>query len=102
MSKNIGSKICSIRNKRVMLDRDLAALYQVDIRAFHRTLAKNLTRFPKDFMLRLTKKEVKEFGSQYAFTALGVAMTSTVLNNPTATQVNIAIIRVKKLLNELN
>jgi len=60
MSKNIDSKIHFIHNKRIMLDRDLATIYQVDVRTLNRAVAKNLERLPKDFMLRLAKKEAKE------------------------------------------
>ncbi len=102
MSKNIESKICLIHNKRVILDRDLATMYQVDIRTLNRAVAKNLKRLPKNFMLRLTKKETKELGSRYAFTASGVAMASAILNSPIAACVNAAIVRIKKLLDELS
>ena len=102
MSKNIDSKIHFIHNKRIMLDRDLATIYQVNIRTLNRTVAKNLKRLPKDFMLRLTQKEAKQLRARYAFTASGVAMASTILNSPTAARVNVEIIRIKKLIDELS
>src|SRR3989338_9020926 len=98
MSKTIESKIHFIRNKQVMLDRDLATIYQVDVRTLNRAVAKNLERLPKDFMLRLAKKEAKELGARYAFTASGVAMASTILNSSTAARVNVEIVRIKKFI----
>jgi hypothetical protein len=100
--------IPSVRNHRVMLDADLAALYGVEKRALVQAVKRNIERFPEDFMLQLTAPEAKALKSQsviskpgrggnrhrpYAFTEQGVAMLSTVLRSPCAVQVNIEIIR---------
>ena len=100
--ERITNKIYLIRAKKIMLDRDLATIYQVNLRTLNRAVIKNLKRLPKDFMLRLAKKEAKEFGARYAFTASGVAMASTILNSPIAARVNVEIIRIKKLIDELS
>jgi hypothetical protein len=91
--------ILSVRNHRVMLDADLAALYGVETRALVQAVNRNIERFPGDFMLRLTAAEAKALRSQfvisklgrggsrylpYAFTEQGVAMLSTVLRSPRA------------------
>src|SRR3989338_2699183 len=102
----IATKILLIRGKRVMLDRDLAKLYEVDTRQLTRQVRRNIDRFPKDFMLKLTKEEVQNLMCQigtsswggtrklpYAFTEQGVAMLSGVLHSKRAIQVNIQIMR---------
>lgn len=105
----IERKIYLIRGQKIMLDSDLAELYQVPTKALNQAVRRNLTRFPDDFMFRLTKQEAKEFnrsqsvtGSQkhrdprllpYAFTEQGVAMLSSVLSSGRAVEVNIAIMR---------
>lgn len=84
--------ILLIRGHRVMLDADLAELYEVETKAFNRAVTRNMERFPDDFMFRLTKKEYEDlryhFGTSrwggrrylpYAFTEQGVAMLSSVL-----------------------
>ena len=105
--KNIQNHIYEIRGERVMLDRDLAELYQVENRALKQAVKRNIDRFPKDFMFSLTEKEVNTMVSQnvipsksyfggalpFAFTEQGVAMLSSVLKSKKALQVNIAIIR---------
>ena len=55
----INNKICALRGQRVMLDFDLAELYEVDTRALNQAVKRNLNRFPKDFMIRLSSKEWK-------------------------------------------
>jgi hypothetical protein len=106
---NIQNKIYLIRNQKVMLDFDLAALYGVETRALKQSVKRNLIRFPEDFMFRLTKKEWTEViticdnlpqnikyspSTPYAFTEQGVAMLSSILNSDRAIMVNIQIIRV--------
>ena len=104
---NIGSKIFVIRHQKVMLDKDLAALYQVDTKQLKRQVRRNIERFPEDFMFELTEIEFENLRSQFgtsswggtrylpmAFTEQGVAMLSSVLSSPTAIKVNIQIIRV--------
>jgi len=103
------NKIYFIRRQKVMLDRDLAELYQVETRTLNQAVRRNIERFPKDFMFQLNKNELKNWKSQIvisnsekmglrksplAFTEQGVAMLSSVLNSQRAIQVNIQIIRV--------
>ncbi|MBQ9636795.1 MAG: ORF6N domain-containing protein [Prevotella sp.] len=104
----IRSRIYEIRGQKVMLDRDLAALYGVETRRLNEQVKRNIERFPEDFMFQLTKGEMDIWKSQnatsnaikmgmrklpYAFTELGVAMLSSVLNSPLAIQTNINIMR---------
>lgn len=103
------SKILLIRGHKVMLDRDLAALYRVETRVLNQAVKRNISRFPSDFMFRLNSKEMKNWISQsvmsnsglkmglrrmpYVFTEQGIAMLSSVLNSERAIQVNIQIMR---------
>jgi len=102
----ITSKIFVIRGKKVMLDRDLAQLYEVETYRLNEQVKRNKKRFPEDFMFQLTKEEAKNLISHfamsswggtrrppYAFTQEGVAMLSSVLNSDRAVQVNIQIMR---------
>ena len=107
----IQSKIYEIRGQRVMLDFDLAELYQVENRVLKQAVRRNIERFPEDFMLRLSAKEANRLidigrsqnvipqdynigsSEMFAFTEEGVAMLSGVLRSKTAAQVNIAIMR---------
>ena len=106
--ERISSKIYLIRGHKVMLDRDLADLYQVETKQLKRSVRRNIDRFPKDFMFELTKSELdnwrRQFGtstgemkglrySPMAFTELGVAMLSSVLRSKRAIHVNIQIMR---------
>jgi hypothetical protein len=106
--KTIPSLIYEIRGKQVMLDFDLAKLYQVETRALNQAVKRNASRFPADFMFKLKVKEWKNMSSQivmtsaskrpktaypYAFTEQGVAMLSSVLRSPKAVKINIAIMR---------
>jgi hypothetical protein len=101
------SKIYLVREQKVMLDRDLAGLYQVETRTLNQAVRRNIDRFPKDFMFQLTRQEFENLKSQivtsswggvrklpFAFTEQGVAMLSGVLNSPIAIKVHIQIIRV--------
>jgi hypothetical protein len=104
---SIESRIHSIRDQKVMLDRDLAELYGVETKQLKRAVRRNIERFPDDFMFELTKEEYEilrcQFGTlswgahakflPFAFTENGVAMLSGVLNSPRAVQVNIQIMR---------
>jgi hypothetical protein len=114
--------ILVIRGHKVMLDTDLALLYEVETKALNRAVKRNLDRFPADFMFQLTDEEAEslrcqfgtskaetgkasrsQFGTSngrggrrylpYAFTEQGVAMLSSVLHSPRAVQVNIEIMR---------
>lgn len=104
----IQSKIYEIRGQNVMIDKDLAELYQVTTSNLNKAVQRNIKRFPKDFMFQLTKKEFEELnlifqngtskwgGTRklpYAFTEQGLAMLSGVLNSDIAIQVNINIMR---------
>ena len=102
----IQSKIYEIRGQRVMLDFDLAELYQVEPRRLNEAVKRNIKRFPKDFMFQLNVDEWIILKSQfatsrwggtrklpYAFTEQGLAMLSGVLNSDIAIQVNINIMR---------
>lgn len=102
----IQSKIYEIRDQKVMLDFDLAALYQVETRVLNQAVKRNMKRFPSDFMFQLTSDEWAILKSQFvisswggtrklpfAFTEQGLAMLSGVLNSDIAIQVNINIMR---------
>jgi len=105
--QNVQSRIYRIRGQQVMLDRDLAVLYNVRAIALRQQISRNRDRFPLDFMFQLTDVEVEILVSQnvipskqqlggfkpYAFTEEGVAMLSGVLRSKQAVQVNIAIMR---------
>ena len=106
-AERIETKILLLRGQKVILDRDLAALYGVATKALKRAVKRNLDRFPDDFMFVLDNQEVAILRSQIvtssswggerylpmAFTEHGVAMLSSVLNSPRAIQVNISIMR---------
>lgn len=102
------SKIYDIRGQKVILDFDLAMLYEVETRILNQTVKRNIKRFPVDFMFQLTMEEWKSMSSQivmtypskrpktafpFAFTEQGVAMLSGILNSDVAINVNIAIMR---------
>jgi len=110
----IENKILFVRGKKVMLDKDLAKLYGVSTKRLNEQVKRNIKRFPDDFMLQLTGKEVVVLRSQfatsswggrryipYAFTEQGVAMLATVLNSERAIHVNIAIMRTFVKLREI-
>ena len=124
-------KIYLIRDKKVMLDRDLAEMYGVETRVLNQSVKRNLKRFPEDFMFQLTEEELENWISQfvisnadsncksqnatsnsnkikmglrkrpYAFTEQGVAMLSSVLKSDTAIEVNIKIIRIFTKMREM-
>lgn len=97
-----------IRRQKIMLDADLALLYEVETGVLTRAVRRNLERFPADFMFQLSKEEFDDLRRQsgtsshwggrryppYAFTEQGVAMLSSVLRSPRAVRVNIEIMRV--------
>jgi hypothetical protein len=105
-AKQIEQRILMIRRHKVILDRDLAELYQVETKQLKRAVRRNIERFPVDFMFELTPEEFenlrchfgtsKRGGTRYvplAFTEEGVAMLSSVLRSKRAVQVNIEIMR---------
>ena len=104
----IQNKIYEVRDVKVMLDFDLAELYQVETRVFNQAVKRNLESFPKDFMFRLTKKEWETMSSQfvmtyptkrpkaaipYALTEHVETMVAGILKSPIARKMNIAIVR---------
>lgn len=105
--ESIEQKILMIRGHKVLLDRDLARLYEVETRVLNQAVDRNLKRFPPDFMITLTKTEavllvsqgviphIKYLGGHLpnAFTEQGVAMLSGVLNSDRAIDVNILVMR---------
>jgi len=64
LSKNINTKILTIRNTQVILDRDLAILYEVETRTLNQAVKRNIKRFPEEFMFQLTKNELEIWISQ--------------------------------------
>ena len=114
--ESIESKILLVRGRKVIMDRDLAVLYDVPTKALKQSVKRNLERFPLDFMFELSDSEFKNWRSQivtsnqdkmglrhkpYAFTEQGVAMLSSVLNSKRAIQVNIQIMRTFIKLKEM-
>jgi len=121
--RSIQNRIYELRGERVMLDRDLAALYEIETKALNLAVKRNKKRFPKDFMFQLTKEEFEDLRFQietleksdrrlrlqtetlkrgrgqhtkylpYVFTEQGVAMLSGILNSDKAINMNIAIMR---------
>lgn len=102
------NKIYIIRGMKVMLDRDIAALYEVETRVFNQAVKRNIERFPDDFMFQLSKQEFEIWKSQivisnsekmglrklpFAFTEQGIAMLSGIINSEKAIAMNIAIMR---------
>ncbi|MCG2725568.1 MAG: ORF6N domain-containing protein [Elusimicrobia bacterium] len=101
----IETKIYIIRDRKIMIDKDLAMLYGVETRALNQAVRRNLDRFPKDFVMTLTRTEIKRISQivtssnlkfskvVFAFTEEGIAMLSSVLKSQRAIQVNITIMR---------
>jgi hypothetical protein len=109
----IRGKIYLIRGQKILLDRDLAEMYGVETRSLNQAVRRNINRFPEDFMLTLTRDEIRNLSqivispglkhapNVFAFTEQGVAMLSSVLNSDRAVQVNIAIMRAFVQMREL-
>ena len=103
----IKNSIHEIRGKRVILDYELAKMYEVETRVLKQAVRRNIDRFPEDFMFELSLDEMKNLVSQnvipslkyfggaqvYAFSEQGVAMLSSVLKSKLAIQINISIMR---------
>ncbi len=115
-AERIVSKIYFIRNSKVMLDRDLAELYEVETGQLKRAVRRNIERFPPDFMFEMSKKELEDWRCQFgtsngdkmglryspmAFTEQGVAMLSSVLRSKRAIQVNVQIMRAFTQLRQM-
>ncbi len=112
--ERIASRIYLIRDEKVMLDADLAELYDVPTKRLNEQVKRNLKRFPDDFMFQLTPEEFEILRSQiaasswggrrtapYAFTEQGVAMLSSVLHSDRAIDINVAIIRTFVRMREM-
>lgn len=116
--KEIENRIFNLRDVQVMLDNDLAEIYQVETRALNQAVKRNIERFPDDFMFQLTQSEWENLKSQnvissqhggrrtlpYAFTEQGVSGLSGVLKSETAAKMHVAImrafVRMRKIINE--
>jgi phage regulator Rha-like protein len=103
----IQNMIYEIRGQKVMLDSDLARLYEVEIKHLNQSVKRNIKRFPSEFMFKLTDEEWKNLRSQFvtfnkdtrkykpfAFTEHGILMLSSVLNSDKAIEVNIQIMKI--------
>ena len=111
--ERIKQSIVLIRGQKVMLDRDLANLYEVETRVLNQAVGRNIKRFPEDFMFALTRDEIMRISQivtssdikyakrVHAFTEQGVAMLSSVLRSERAVEVNIAIMRAFVQLREM-
>ena len=110
----VTSKIYIVRDKKVMLDRDLAELYEVETKVLNQAVRRNIERFPEAFLFQLTDAEHEILKSQivtsswggtrklpFAFTEYGVAMLSSVLRSQRAIQVNIQIMMVFSKIREM-
>jgi len=106
VTNKIESRIFTIRGQKVMIDRDLAELYEVEVKRLNEAVKRNIERFPSDFMFQLTDLEWTNLRSQiatfsndtrkykpFAFTEHGILMLSSVLNSNKAVEVNIQIMR---------
>jgi len=105
---DVHGRILTLRDQKVILDADLAAIYQVEVRALLQAVKRNPSRFPGDFLFQLAPEEVARLRSQtviskpgrggrryspYAFTEHGALMAATVLNSPRAVAMSVYIIR---------
>jgi len=108
------NKIYYLRGQRVMLDRDLAELYEIETRVLNQQVKRNISRFPEDFMFQLNTTEWETLKSKiidsnwggrrkmpFAFTEHGVLMLSSVLNSKKAIAVNIEIMRIFTKIREM-
>ena len=113
--EKIETKIFLIRGKKVMIDADLAELYEVQTKVLNQSVKRNIKRFPEDFMFQLTKEEKEEVVTicdhlsklrfspvlPYVFTEQGVSMLSSVLKSDRAIMVNVQIMRTFTKLREM-
>jgi ORF6N domain len=112
----VESRILFMRSRKVLLDSDLAELYQVTVKRLNQQVKRNVERFPEDFMFRLTPGENKVLRSQIAtsnrgrggrrylpfvFTEHGAIMAASVLNSPRAVEMSIFVVRAFVRLNEM-
>ena len=109
----IQNKIHELRGQRIMLDYDLAEMYEVETKRLKEAVRRNINRFPKDFMFELTKDEFESLRTQiatskrggarympFAFTEQGVSMLASVLKSDIAVQISISIIRAFVLMRQ--
>jgi phage regulator Rha-like protein len=115
--ETITQRILVLRDQKILLDSDLAALYDVPTKRFNEQVKRNLERFPSDFMFQLTEEEYSALRSQfatlktgrgqhrkylpYAFTEHGAIMAAMILNSPRATQVSVHVVRAFIRLREM-
>jgi len=117
--ESIGLRIASVRGQRVILDADLAALYEVPTKRLNEAVKRNLAKFPGDFMFQLSAEEAEALRSQFAtsndtapgrggrryaprvFTEHGALMAATLLNSPRAVEVSVYVVRAFVRLREL-
>jgi hypothetical protein len=114
--ESVQSRIYTIRGLRVMLDADLAELYDVPTKRFNEQVKRNIARFPEDFLFQLTPDEFVSLRSQnatskpghggrrylpYAFTEHGAIMAATILNTPRAVEMSVFVVRAFVRLREL-
>ncbi|KAF2328298.1 ORF6N domain-containing protein [Flavobacterium nitrogenifigens] len=105
--ETISNKIYFIRGQKVMLDRDLASLYEIETKVLKQSVKRNISRFPDDFMFELSQNEFENLRSQivtsswggtrifpFAFTEHGILMLSSILKSDKAIQTNIQIMRI--------
>lgn len=112
----IQSRIYEIRGQKVMLDFDLAEMYQVETRVLNQSVKRNIQRFPEDFMFQMTSEEWSDMSSQFvmtsrlkrpktalplAFTEHGVVMLSSVLKSEIAVQTSVLIVRAFVAIRQL-
>ena len=116
-SSHLEERILLVRGQKVMLDTDLAALYEVETRALNQAVKRNLKRFPADFMFQLNAQEFDEWRSQivmsnpgsrmglrrapFAFTEHGALMAATVLNSPRAVEMSLFVVRTFMRMREV-
>ncbi len=112
-AERINRAILLLRGQKVMLDRDLAVLYDVETRSLNQAVRRNIERFPSDFMFKLSREEIMrisqfvtaseiKYSKQvFAFTEQGVAMLSSVLHSSRAVKVSIEIMRAFVKLRQL-
>jgi len=110
----LAGRILVIRGQRVMLDSDLAELYEVETKRFNEQVKRNVSRFPSDFMFRLTSEEVQNLRSQFAtsswggrrypplvFTEHGAIMAAAILNSDRAVEMSVYVVRAFVQLRDL-
>jgi hypothetical protein len=108
IAQAVENKIYSLRGQKVILDRDLAALYRITTVRFNQAVKRNQSRFPGDFCFQLTREELSALISQnvisnsgrggvrklpWAFTEHGAIMAATILNSPQAVQMSVFVVR---------